>query len=125
MHQDWVKDFENDLDKHKVSHILVPNRTDTWIFTDGTRRQHKYDLKDKYLEDVIFKMSYSPAIGSLAKEYHEICREMVNKQIGMITKPTQPYIEWDNLTEEQKKGRTFIAEELLKKYIMVRKEPVN
>jgi len=49
----------------------------------------------------------------LAKEYHEICREMVEKQIGMITKPTRPYIEWDDLTEEQKDGRRFIARRLL------------
>ena len=40
----------------------------------------------------------------------------MEKQIGMITKPTQPYIEWDNLTENQKEGRRFIARELLNKF---------
>ncbi len=58
-------------------------------------------------------------IESLAKEYHEICREMVEKQIGMITKPTRPYIEWDNLTEEQKEGRRFIAKGLLIKFDII------
>jgi len=52
-------------------------------------------------------------VETLAKIYHEACREMVNKQIGMITKPTVPYIEWDNLTEDQKNGRRFISSELL------------
>lgn len=55
-------------------------------------------------------------IERIAKEYHEICREMVNKQIGMITKPTRPYIEWDDLTEEMKEGRRFIAKKLIEKY---------
>lgn len=54
-------------------------------------------------------------IEALAKLYHEICREMVEKQIGMITKPTQPYIEWADLTENQKMGRRFIAQKLLEK----------
>ena len=58
-------------------------------------------------------------IESLAKEYHEICREMVEKQIGMITKPTRPYIEWDDLTEEQKEGRRFIAKGLLIKFDII------
>ena len=57
-------------------------------------------------------------IEELAKDYHEICREMVEKQIGMITKPTRPYIEWDELTEEQKDGRRFIAKSLLNKFKM-------
>lgn len=57
-------------------------------------------------------------IEKLAKEYHEICREMIEKQIGLITKPTRPYIEWEDLTEDQKDGRRFIAESLLSKYKM-------
>lgn len=57
----------------------------------------------------------------IAKEYHEICREMVEKQIGMITKPTRPYIEWDKLTENQKDGRRFIAKKILEKYKLVLK----
>lgn len=52
----------------------------------------------------------------LAREYHEICREMINKQIGMITAPTRSYIEWDELTDDMKLGRYFIAEELLKRF---------
>jgi hypothetical protein len=52
----------------------------------------------------------------IAREYHEICRQMVDEQIGMITKPTRPYIEWDDLTEDMKKGRMFIAEKLIEKY---------
>lgn len=60
-------------------------------------------------------------VEELAKIYHEVCREMVNKQIGMITKPTQPYIEWDNLTDDQRKGRLFIAEELLKRLLITDK----
>jgi len=60
-------------------------------------------------------------VETLAKEYHEICREMVNKQIGMITKPTQPYLEWDELTESQKDGRRFIAAQLLKQYYLLYK----
>ena len=55
-------------------------------------------------------------IEALAKEYHEICREMVEKQIGMITKPTRPYIEWDDLTEDQKDGRRFIAKQFLARF---------
>lgn len=55
-------------------------------------------------------------IEQLAKDYHEICRELVEKQIGMITKPTQPYIEWNDLTEKQKDGRRFIAEKLIAKF---------
>ena len=55
-------------------------------------------------------------IEELAKEYHEICREMIEKQIGLITKPTRPYIEWEDLTEDQKDGRRFIAKNLIKKY---------
>jgi hypothetical protein len=55
-------------------------------------------------------------VETLAKEYHEICREMANNGIGMITKPTQPYIEWDQLTEDQKNGRRFIAEKVLLKW---------
>ena len=62
-----------------------------------------------------------PTIEELAKDYHEICREMVEKQIGMITKPTRPYIEWDDLTEEQKDGRRFIAKGLIKKYSILKK----
>ena len=46
---------------------------------------------------------------------------MVIKQIGMITTPTTPYIEWNDLTDEQRKGRLFIAGELLKKYIIKEK----
>lgn len=61
-------------------------------------------------------------IEQLAKDYHEICREMVEKQIGMITKPTKPYIEWDELTEDMKKGRMFIAEKLLEKFNMFEKD---
>ena len=57
-------------------------------------------------------------VEELAKDYHEICREMVEKQIGMITKPTRPYIEWDDLTEEQKDGRRFIAKSFLDKFLM-------
>ncbi len=60
-------------------------------------------------------------VKTLAKEYHEICREMVEKQIGMITKPTRPYIEWDDLTGDQKDGRRFIAKKLLEKYTIIRK----
>jgi hypothetical protein len=52
------------------------------------------------------------SILKFAMFYHEICREMVNKQIGMITKPTQPYIEWKDLTDEQKKGRIFVGMKL-------------
>jgi hypothetical protein len=63
-----------------------------------------------------------PTIETLARAYHEICREMITKQIGLITKPTQPYLEWDQLTDDQKKGRYFIAEELLKKYT-IREKP--
>ena len=55
-------------------------------------------------------------VEEIAKTYHEICREMVNKQIGMITKPTRPYIEWDELTEDAKKGRMFIALKLKEEY---------
>ncbi|KKN56973.1 hypothetical protein LCGC14_0566950 [marine sediment metagenome] len=55
-------------------------------------------------------------IEKLAKEYHEICREMIERQIGLITKPTRPYIEWKDLTEDQKDGRRFIAKNLLVKY---------
>ena len=58
----------------------------------------------------------TPSIDELARAYHEICREMINQQIGLITKPTQPYIEWDQLTDDQKNGRYFIAEQLLLKY---------
>jgi hypothetical protein len=61
-------------------------------------------------------------IEQLAKEYHEICREMVENQIGMITKPTKPYIEWDDLTEDQKDGRRFIAKKLLETYDMKEKD---
>jgi len=61
-------------------------------------------------------------IESLAKAYHEICREMVNKQIGMITKPTQPYIEWDKLTEEQKEGRRFIAKSIIEQFVIYPKK---
>lgn len=57
-------------------------------------------------------------IEELAKIYHEICREMVNKNIGLITKPTQPYIEWQDLTESQKEGRRFIAKQLISKFDM-------
>jgi len=55
-------------------------------------------------------------IEKIAREYHEICRKMVNEQIGMITKPDRPYIEWHELTAEMKSGRLFIAKELIKKY---------
>lgn len=55
-------------------------------------------------------------IEKIAIEYHEICREMVEKQIGMITKPTRPYIEWEDLTEDMKDGRRFIAKKLIEKY---------
>lgn len=55
-------------------------------------------------------------IERVAREYHEICRELVNEQIGMITKPTRPYIEWDELTVEMKTGRMFIAKKLIEKY---------
>jgi transcription elongation factor Elf1 len=61
-------------------------------------------------------------IETLAKAYHEICREMVNKQIGMITKPTQPYIEWVDLTEEQRNGRRFVAQKFLELYRIEPKE---
>ncbi len=60
-------------------------------------------------------------IEELAKDYHEICREMVEKQIGMITKPTRPYIEWNDLTEEQKDGRRFIAKKLILNFIIKRR----
>ena len=58
----------------------------------------------------------SMEIEKLAQIYHEICREMINKQIGLITKPTIPYIEWKDLTEDQKNGRRFIAQKLLERY---------
>jgi len=61
------------------------------------------------------------AIECLAREYHEACREMVNNQIGMITKPTQPYLEWDELTEAQKGGRRFIAKYFLDRYTFIKK----
>lgn len=51
---------------------------------------------------------------SIAKQYHEICREMVNNQIGMITKLTQPYIEWKDLSDEQRDGRRFVAENIIR-----------
>lgn len=54
----------------------------------------------------------------IARNYHEFCREMVNSGIGMITKPTQPYIEWDDLTKEMKEGRMFIAQKFLDTYCM-------
>jgi len=68
------------------------------------------------------KVEIKEKIEKLAKEYHEICREMVNQQIGMITKPTQPYIEWNALTEEQKEGRRFIIESLLEKFVIYPKK---
>ena len=55
-------------------------------------------------------------VEKVAREYHEICRELVEKQVGMITKPTQPYIEWDDLSDEMKKGRFLIARKLIEKY---------
>ena len=55
-------------------------------------------------------------IETLAKDYHEICREMIERQIGLITKPTRPYIEWVDLTEDQRDGRRFIAKKLLAKF---------
>jgi len=61
-------------------------------------------------------------VEDLSKVYHEICREMVNNKIGMITKPTQPYIEWEALTEGQRNGRRFIAQKLLEKYRMLDKK---
>ena len=61
-------------------------------------------------------------IEQLAKDYHEACREMVtHMQNTMITKPNVPYLEWDQLTDDQKNGRRFIAKELLTKYEMKRK----
>lgn len=61
-------------------------------------------------------------VETLAKDYHEICREMVNKQIGMIIKPSQSYIEWKDLTEEQKEGRKFVARGFLKLYTMIKND---
>ena len=55
-------------------------------------------------------------IEKIAREYHEICRELVERQVGMITKPTRPYLEWDELTDEMKEGRYFIARKLIEKY---------
>jgi len=65
---------------------------------------------------IITKESKEERVERIAKDYHEICREMVNSGIGMITKPTQPYIEWKDLTENQKDGRRFIAKKLIDKY---------
>ncbi len=61
-------------------------------------------------------VSEYPTVEQIARDYHEICREMVNKETGMITKPTSPYIEWDDLTPEQREGRYFIARGLLERY---------
>jgi hypothetical protein len=58
-------------------------------------------------------------IEMIAKEYHEMCREMVNKQIGMITAPTTPYIEWKDLSENQRDGRRFIAKKILEKWTLI------
>lgn len=73
----------------------------------------------------------TPEIDDLAKVYHEICREMINNGIGLITIPTKPYIEWNELTEDQKCGRRFIAWKLLEKYtisekvVITYKDPVG
>lgn len=48
----------------------------------------------------------------LAKLYHEICNEMVEKPIGELSTVSQS-IPWKDLTDEQKKGRVFIAEKLM------------
>lgn len=72
--------------------------------------------KGGILDDRDYKEERKKKIEKVAREYHEICRELVNKQIGMITKPTRPYIEWDDLTDEMKEGRRFIAEKLIHKY---------
>lgn len=52
-------------------------------------------------------------IDAVAMIYHEICRDMVNNQIGMITKPTRPYIEWNDLDDDMKAGRRFVAWNLM------------
>ena len=62
------------------------------------------------------KRYHSTQIEVVARDYHEMCREMVNSGIGMITKPTQPYIEWDDLTTEMQLGRLFIAKKIIDKY---------
>ena len=60
-----------------------------------------------------------PTIEELAMSYHEICRELVNQnQDKMITKPKVPYIEWKDLSDEQKEGRRLVARRLLEKYII-------
>ena len=76
-------------------------------------------IRTKY-EDILYLragiIDDKNRVEEVAKEYHEMCRELVNNQVGMITKPTRPYIEWDDLTDEMKQGRFFIAEKLIKKY---------
>ena len=50
----------------------------------------------------------------IAKQYHAICKRLVqDQQKWMIAKPTQPYVEWNDLSPDQLKGRLFIAEQLL------------
>ena len=59
-------------------------------------------------------------IEELAQAYHEACREMVNSGTGMITKPTRPYIEWKDLTEDQKNGRRLVARNLLAQFVIMK-----
>jgi hypothetical protein len=80
--------------------------------------------RDMGLYDVLLELNqeedgghYAPTNfltrAAIAEKYHEFCKQMVNQQIGMITKPTQPYIEWKDLTSDQKEGRFFVAEKIM------------
>ncbi|KKL96743.1 hypothetical protein LCGC14_1841440 [marine sediment metagenome] len=53
----------------------------------------------------------------LAKELHEAGREAVERKKTVVAslglKTPNKFLEWDDLTEEQKDGRRFIARRLL------------
>jgi hypothetical protein len=62
-------------------------------------------------------------VEKFARAIHEINRDLVNNHPDLlITHPTSPYIEWDDLTPDQKKGRLFIARRLIEQFAVIPKQ---
>jgi len=82
------------------------------------------DLKNKQIDD-LKRPPTEVSLNDLSIFYHNVATKelVVNNQKNLITKPVdqKPFIEWKDLTPEQKTGRMIMMDCLLKEYRIVKR----
>jgi flagellar hook-associated protein FlgK len=126
--KNWERDWMN------IVCIHFPTGQGAWHIHDSELSLFKHlevkpnDWDNHTTEEKYKRIAQIPKLSDINIEdlsifYHNVASKelVVNNTKNLITKPTTPFIEWKDLTDEQKDGRRIMMGCLLKEYRIVKR----